>query len=209
MDEFKWPGELRVGVLTPPKAVDPVGMVIREGLISLQTVVEEIDALEALRPNQEVDRRARGDGNGGSIVSDPGIYVHTKNICDGFGLASTALFERKQLESNAARQARSAKLRAVDEKCEGIDVAIFTDRRTRNRMVHCDEWIPQLSRQYPESFWITGIGFTHRGMISSPELKFIYNRVFLFEEGLILHLETELDVRALRAAAVRVLEALS
>lgn len=209
MDEFKWPGEMRVGVFTPPAAVNPTDMVIREGLISLQTLVAEIDALEALRPKVEVDRRTTGDGNGGAIVSDPGIYVHTKNICDGFGVASTTLFERKRLSTSAARQARTTKLRVVDEKCAGIDVSIFQDRRTRDRMVHCDEWIPKIARENPLGYWITGTGFTHRGMVRADGFTLIYNRVFLFEEGLILHLGTELDVRILRATSVSVLEALS
>jgi hypothetical protein len=212
MNDSLWPEErdARTGVVTPGPAVDPAKMVIWDGVASLQTLVTEIDALEMLRPAGDEQEARKPDRKGGVVVSNPGIRQHSKSICDAFALASLTLFERKRLEKKADRDARAARAAMVDEACAGIDVSIFRDRRTRDRMVHTDEWVPRLVRLYPTSPWVTGLGLSHRNMFvpAGAAVPMIFNRVYIFDEGRILHLETELDVRALRASAMQVIDAL-
>lgn len=209
---ISWPQvtEARVGVLTPPTALDPIKMVIREGLMSLQALVEQIDALEALAPPAPVSAEDRANG-GGIIVSQPEIYEHCKNIGDALALASLTLFERKRLEKANERRDRAAKGEVVDAVCVDLDVSIFHNRRLRDRMVHVDEWIPRMVRRFPNSRWLTGMAITHRGMFGDGDggVPIIYNRVFIFEEHRILHLEEELDLRALRMSAVALIERLA
>lgn len=209
---FPWPEdrEARVGALTPASAVDQTALVIWEGLMSLQTLIGQIDALESLTPTEPVSAEMRASG-GGIMISEIGILEHCKGIGDALALASLTLFERGKLNGSKDQRARAAKAKVVDATCAGLDVSIFHDRKLRDRMVHVDEWIPRIARQHPDSPWVTGMGLTHRNMIfsGSDHVPVIYNRTFIFDERKILHLGTELDLRTLRASAMAVINRLA
>lgn len=193
----------QTSVIIPHAALNPIWMVIREGLISLNALVDHIDALEALAGDEPVS-----SSRGGYLVSDPEIYKGCKSIGDSLALASLTLFERKKLENRKDQTARSEKGEAVDALCAGIDVSVFFDRQLRDRMVHIDEWIPRMIRRFPDSPWVSGFGLTHRRLIGigGSNSPIIYNRVFIFDEHRILHLEKELDIKALRRTCIQIIE---
>lgn len=168
---------------------------IFEAMHELITVAGEIDGLRAQRPP--------APQVGGYMDATGGFGARTKRLCYALGQASTALFEDSALRNAADNRERQRRMERVRGICAGIDIAPLADRAMRNRIVHFDEHLGRQFRRFPRSSMISNMGLSNRTMLRPEEGSFLlYSRVYIFEEDRLLHLDTELDLAAVRRAAV-------
>lgn|GEM_PF-3501820 len=175
-------------------------VLVKDGLIALQRTVDHIRELRQLRPP--------APPTGGIILADPQIPQLLNDLCTQLGQACLLLFNDgpdRNAESKSDGQMRRERAATIRNACHGIDTAPLTDRKTRNRLVHVDEYLLKQSRAHQGS-WLVDMAISSRSFIVTLPGESAYCRVYVSDEDKIYHLGSELDLAAVETAANEVLD---
>lgn len=180
---------------------DATVMIVREGLAALAAAVATIDRLEALLPEMPAD--------GYVIVSDPELPEVLLLACIYIGTAWKALFDAGVGETeNWLKRAKKARHDWVAGLLAGIDISPLSGLDIRNKMVHVEDHMLKVERRV-QGPWTMSLGLSHREAFNtSADLQMKYCRVFIFSEGVLLHLGSEFNLYQYRDTAKAVIERL-
>ena len=180
---------------------DATVMIVEEGLNALVAAVATIDRLEALLPEMPAD--------GYVIVSDPELPEVLLLACIYIGTAWKALFDAGVGETESwLRRAKRARYDWVAGLLTGIDISPLSGLDIRNKMVHVEDHMLKVERRV-QGPWTMSLGLSHREAFNaSADLQMKYCRVFIFSEGVLLHLGSEFNLYQYRDTAKAVIERL-
>ncbi len=187
-----------------PSPIDRANiMVIMEGINALTVAINHINQIESLLP--EIPSK------GYTIVPKGEIRPLLISTCVYIGAAWKALFDDGANEQKKWLKIEKKKRQSsVIKQLEGIDYEPLSGSVIRNKVVHIEDHILVSARKNPEASWLVDIGLSHREAVL-PEHGHAMNycRVFIFSEGTILHLGSELNLYEYRKTAKLVVERLS
>lgn len=177
-------------------------MIVQEGVDALAAAVATIDRLEAFLPEMP--------DKGYMIVSNREIPEVLLLTCIYIGTAWKALFDAGVGETdNWLRRAKKARHDWVAGLLTGIDVSPLSGLDIRNKMVHVEDHMLKVERRI-NGPWTMSLGLSHREVFStSADLQMKYCRVFIFSEGVLLHLGSEFNLYQYRDTAKAVISRLS
>jgi len=186
------------------KDIDDVqNLILTQGSSALSATFQKINYLFNVCGPQE----------GNKVFMDSSIAPTLQDLCAQAGIASQILFNgnphKSRLESQQAFDLRIERFNYVKNLCDsqGFNPNILLDREVRNSLTHIDERLADILTKDHGVGWFIDYVASTRNSFPKPEgiTEIKYCRSYVHNEGKILHLDNELDIKALAHECVAVL----